>query len=98
MLRREKRLVRIEENADYSLEGEGIDDNLIKKELKEKLSDCLKELPIIYREPLVLYYLEDKSYDQISDILHIPVNTVATRLYRAKSLLKKICQRKKINL
>lgn len=41
-----------------------------------------------YRNPIILYYFEDKSYDEISDILKIPPNTVATRLRRARDLLR----------
>lgn len=44
-------------------------------------------LPILkqeYREVLVLKFLEDKSYEEISDILKIPEGTVATRINRAK--------------
>ncbi|MCB9807073.1 hypothetical protein H6768_04265 [Candidatus Peribacteria bacterium] len=33
-------------------------------------------LPEKYRVVLLLYFLEDKSYDEISDILQIPVSTV----------------------
>jgi DNA-directed RNA polymerase specialized sigma24 family protein len=33
---------------------------------------------------ILLFFLEDKSYDEISDILQIPINTVWTLLNRAK--------------
>lgn len=48
----------------------------------------LAHLPIEYREPLALYYLEDKSYDEISDILKMPVGTVGTRINRAKKMMR----------
>ena len=41
-----------------------------------------------YRDVLVLRYLEDKSYDEISDILHMPPGTVATRLQRGLKQLR----------
>ena len=46
-----------------------------------------------YRDPVILYYFEDKSYEEISDILKIPPNTVATRLRRAREMLGKIINR-----
>ena len=52
-------------------------------------------MPVIYREPLSLYFLEEKPYEEISDILRIPVGTVGTRINRAKVLMKKICQKTK---
>jgi len=50
-------------------------------------------LPLLkqeYREVLVLKYLENKGYEEISDILKIPEGTVATRLSRAKKSFKKL--------
>ncbi|MFA6585446.1 MAG: RNA polymerase sigma factor [Candidatus Paceibacterota bacterium] len=54
---------------------------------------CLKSIPLIYSEPLSLYYLDEKSYEEISDILRIPMGTVAIRMSRAKKLMKHICQK-----
>ncbi len=64
------------------------------KEIIEKAKNCLSQMPIIYSEPLALYYLEDKSYEEISDILRIPMGTVATRINRSKVIMKNICQKK----
>ncbi len=64
----------------------------------EKLSDVIEEvLPLLkqnYREVLVLKYLEDKSYEEISDILKIPEGTVATRINRAKKSFKGLAKGK----
>src|SRR3989344_8406967 len=72
-------------------------DQDIAKEFEEKetalyVSKCLYSIPLIYSEPLSLYYLDDKSYEEISDILRIPMGTVAIRMSRAKNLMKHICQ------
>ena len=50
-------------------------------------------MPVIYKEPLSLFYLEEKSYEEISDILRIPMGTVGTRVNRGKILMKKLCQK-----
>ncbi len=63
-----------------------------KKEVRENITKCLSELPIAYREPLSLMYLEEKSYQEISDILRLPIGTVGTRINRAKAAMKKLCQ------
>jgi len=42
-----------------------------------------------YKEVLWLYYFEDKSYDEISDILEKSTNYVGVTLSRAKEKLKK---------
>lgn len=62
---------------------------LDRKELCCKLDAFLKELKPKYRDPIVLYYYEDKDYQEISDILQIPVSTVGIRLRRARQQLKK---------
>jgi RNA polymerase sigma-70 factor (ECF subfamily) len=44
----------------------------------------LDHLPEKYKEILILKFLESKSYEEISDILKIPLGTVAIRINRAK--------------
>ncbi|KKS93672.1 MAG: RNA polymerase, sigma-24 subunit, ECF subfamily [Candidatus Collierbacteria bacterium GW2011_GWC2_43_12] len=73
--------------------GIDLEDELIKKELIDRAHHCLDKMPILYREPLSLFFLEEKSYEEVSDILRIPVNTVGTRISRAKIIMKKICQK-----
>jgi len=74
-------------------DGHDLADNLVKKELIRHAHHCLHQMPLQYREPISLYYLEEKSYDEISDILRLPAGTVATRIHRAKKMLRKICHR-----
>ena len=38
----------------------------------------------MYRAPLVLYYLEDLSYNEIAETLTVPLGTVQSRIARAK--------------
>lgn len=64
------------------------------KEVKKLLKKSLDELPLSYRAPLVLFYLEDKTYDEISEVLRMPVGTVGTRINRGKKQLKEIVQKK----
>ena len=52
------------------------------------VNGALIELDPRYRDVLVLRYLEDKSYDEISDILQMPPGTVATRIRRGLQRLK----------
>jgi RNA polymerase sigma-70 factor, ECF subfamily len=73
--------------------GINLEDEIVKKELIEHANFCLKQVPVKYKEPLSLYFLEEKSYEEIGDILKIPIGTVATRINRGKMFMKKICQK-----
>ncbi len=48
----------------------------------------IKKLPKDYQEILMLKFFEDKSYEEISDILKISINSVGVKINRAKKLLK----------
>jgi RNA polymerase sigma-70 factor (ECF subfamily) len=50
-----------------------------------------------YREVLILKFMEDMSYDEIADILQIPMGTVATFMNRAKKEFKAILARQRID-
>lgn len=55
---------------------------------KEYIQKALAQLKDKYREVIILYYFEQKSYREISDILKKPENTIATLLSRAKKQLR----------
>lgn len=61
---------------------------------KTKIEKGLSTLKIKYREPLILYFFEQKSYEEISDILHIPISTVGTLISRGKSALREFLEKK----
>lgn len=61
---------------------------LLEKEKREKLMEALNSLPGIYKESLRMFYFEDKSYEIIAKEENVTVKTIASRLYRAKLLLK----------
>lgn len=62
--------------------------SLEKKNVSEIVNSALMKLPEKYREVLVLFYLEEKSYKEISDILKRSIDSVAVLINRAKSKLK----------
>ncbi|MFZ2975972.1 MAG: RNA polymerase sigma factor [Candidatus Moraniibacteriota bacterium] len=68
---------------------EDIAKDLEKKITAEEVGKILEKMKIEYREVLVLRFLEDKDYNEISDILKKPVGTVGTLLNRAKKEFRK---------
>lgn len=51
---------------------------------KQWVRDIIRMLPEKYKTVILLFFVEEKSYEEISDILQIPVSTVWTLLNRAK--------------
>lgn len=56
--------------------------------VKEKISLALERISSRYREVLVLKFMEEKSYQEISDILKKPLGTVASLMNKAKKEFK----------
>lgn len=93
LIDKHKKHIRLDNDTDFA-DGVNMEDSYIKEEIVSHARECLEQMELIYREPLSLYYLEEKSYDEISDILRLPMGTVATRINRAKVIMRKICQTK----
>jgi len=68
-----------------------------RKFANEDVRKMLENLDNKYKEVLVLKFLEEKSYEEISDILQKPLGTVATLINRAKKQFVKIAEEKGIN-
>lgn len=61
-----------------------------KGEMKKIIGQAISQLDEKSREVIILYEAEDLSYDEISEILQLPVGTVKSRINRAREKLKKI--------
>jgi|ERR1035437_3375670 RNA polymerase sigma-70 factor (ECF subfamily) len=59
------------------------------EEMRVLIEKGIQNLAPMYREVVTLYYFENLGYQEISDILEIPVGTVGIRLSRARAILRK---------
>jgi RNA polymerase sigma-70 factor (ECF subfamily) len=75
---------------------ENIEKNLFWKELNEKIWEIINSLDTKYRDILILKFLEEKNYREISDILKIPEWTVATLINRWKKQFKQKAEEQKL--
>ena len=72
------------------LEGDGgnaIDQVLQQEDARRLVNGALDQLPVEFREVIVLRELEDMSYKEIAAVANIPLGTVMSRLARARKLL-----------
>ena len=56
----------------------------------EALQAALDELPITYREVILLCDVEEMKYKDIAEVLSVPIGTVMSRLARGRKLLRQI--------
>lgn len=78
---------------EFLADDTNVEAEAIKEETKRTVWKILMKLSPKYREILILKYIEDKEYKEISDILRKPMGTIATLLNRAKKHFKKTAQK-----
>ncbi len=86
-----------------SIEGKGDEDGLKPQyedsglrpdEVYEKkrravlVEKAVAKLPEEYREVIIMYHVDGLKYEEISDILGLPIGTVKNRIFRARKMLK----------
>ena len=84
-----------EENDDNLLlqlpdENSNPERNLLETVMDEKLQTALARLPEAFRVAVLLCDVEDKSYEEIADIMGSSIGTVRSRIHRGRSLLRRI--------
>jgi len=57
-------------------------------ELSQILRRAIDELPDYQKTMVLLYHTQNKSYEEIAEIMHLPIGTVKSRLNRARIALK----------
>ena len=63
---------------------------VIDKYNNQEMKESIFSLPKVYREVIYLYYYDSLTTVEIANVLDIPVNTVKTRLRRAKQRLESL--------
>jgi RNA polymerase sigma-70 factor, ECF subfamily len=67
---------------------QSFDLQLENQEQKEILEDEIGSLPEKYRVAVTLFYLQEMSYEEMTEILNLPLGTVKTNLFRGRNLLR----------
>jgi RNA polymerase sigma-70 factor, ECF subfamily len=92
-----------ETSIDQMVEEEGQDripvetinpeENALQKDLQEKIGQALLKLRHKDREIIILQHFQDYSYQEIGNLLGIPIGTVMSRLYSARQALRRELER-----
>ena len=78
LLRRRKRAIPLDE----------IPEPAAPPDANRELHDAIARLDKTFRLPVVLHYMEGYSVSEVASMLHLPVGTIKTRLFKARKLLR----------
>jgi RNA polymerase sigma-70 factor (ECF subfamily) len=68
-------------------------DQLEKRDIRNRVQDCITALDPDFREVLVLRDMQDFSYNEIASMLRMREGTVKSRLFRARDMVKDCLKR-----
>jgi RNA polymerase sigma-70 factor (ECF subfamily) len=77
-----------EDGPELAVEHDTPETWLIERSNRELLQSAIDELPVYFREILLLCEVEEMSYQEISETLSVPIGTVMSRLSRARKTLR----------
>ena len=67
---------------------------LLEQAGQQQVQAALEQVPVVFREVLLLCDVEEMSYQEIAETLGVPIGTVMSRLYRARKALRAALQEK----
>jgi len=80
-------------DSDYTFElpdeSYEADKNLIRDQRTKVLNDAIERLPRKYKHVIHLRHVEERSYEEIAEMLKLPIGTVKAHIFRARELLNK---------
>ena len=62
---------------------------LARAETRDYIWNVVDQIPLKFRELILLRYIQDLKYEEIAEITALPVGTVKNRIFKAKEILKK---------
>ena len=95
-LRRRDRVLQValeaEKNLEHANNEQRENAELDAHDRQELVQEHLSQLPAKYRIVLILRHLQDMTYEEMAEILTMPIGTIKTHLFRARNLLKERLQ------
>lgn len=76
-------------------ENASTDREIIRKQRQKMVQQAIEDLPKKYRKVIQMRHMEEKSYQEIADVLDKPLGTVKAHIFRAREMLYKALKDKK---
>ena len=83
-----------EEDSPQPVTTETPESILLERASQQMIQEAIGQLPVIFREVLLLCEVEEMSYQEIAEALSIPIGTVMSRLARARRMLRQTVEKK----
>lgn len=87
--RADRRPASLEDTAVLEDKRPGFEQGLQDEEQRASVRRAVEALDERYRSVIILLYYQELSYEQIAEVLGVPLKTVETRLYRARRQLRR---------
>lgn len=76
--------------------GLNLENQYFNKESLEKIKEIIRNMPDKYREVLILRFIEEKTYEEIMDIVQLPKGTIASLVNRGRKIVLEEAKNKKL--
>jgi RNA polymerase sigma-70 factor, ECF subfamily len=86
--RRNERMTALDTVGEVEIEQATLEPETVSSMDAEVVLAALQDVDEAFRAPLTLFYIEELSYQEIADVLDIPIGTVMSRLSRGKTQLR----------
>jgi len=89
-LNRRKRRNEVEQELQYNVETS--EEPVENPDMPEMIRRCVRRLPDRYVQIITLYYLKGVSYEEIAQVMNIPMGTLKTWMFRARKQLRGVVE------
>jgi len=75
---------------EFESDGPDPERNAYRAELREAIRDAIEQMDEHHRVPFVMREVEDRTYEEISEAIGVPVGTVKSRLFRTRNAFQQL--------
>ncbi|WP_027417694.1 RNA polymerase sigma factor [Aneurinibacillus terranovensis] len=88
--RKKKEMVSIDENETTLYAPYNVEQEVERSGMVEEVRRAINQLPEHHRTVVTLRYMQDLSYNEIAEVMNMPLNTVKSYLFRARQQLQEL--------